>query len=121
MRDQFTLNVGGRTFDTSKSTLTKDPHSVLAKIIMYDHDVHSAFIDRDGTHFRYVVNFLRDGTCALPACKYHRQELRTEAEYFQVSLKNCHTASCSMHVAALAHLSGHHTPRFVYTAKFSFM
>ena len=45
MTDQVTLNVGGQTFDTTRSTLTKDPHSMLAKIAMYDLETHSAFID----------------------------------------------------------------------------
>lgn len=42
------------------------------------------FIDRDGKHFGKILNFLRDGTVPLPASRETRQELRMEAEYFNL-------------------------------------
>ena len=56
---------------TSLLTLTKDPDSMLAAMFSGRHalrqdDDGSFFIDRDGTHFRYVLNFLRDGCCFRP-------------------------------------------------------
>ena len=81
----ITLDVGGQHFITSKSTLSKDPHSLLAHIVRYDLETDdSTFIDRDGTHFRYILNFLRDGTRVPPSNPDHLKELQKEAEYFQV-------------------------------------
>lgn len=41
-------------------------------------------IDRDGEPFRYVLNYLRDGSCVLPVTCHARAELLREAEYYQV-------------------------------------
>ena len=43
------------------------------------------FIDRDGTNFRYILNFLRDGQIDLPPrdTQLHR-ELAREAEFYQL-------------------------------------
>ena len=48
----------------------------------------SYFLDRDGTHFRYILNFLRDGGFkegTLPKDRGTLMELLTEAEYYQIS------------------------------------
>ncbi|KAH9329680.1 hypothetical protein KI387_001788, partial [Taxus chinensis] len=43
----------------------------------------SVFIERDGTHFRHVLNWLRDGVVpSLDGSGY--QELMREAEYYQL-------------------------------------
>ena len=42
------------------------------------------FIDRDGTHFRYILNYLRTGRLVVPEDKSIRRELLTEAEFYQV-------------------------------------
>ena len=44
----------------------------------------SYFIDRDGTHFRYILNYLRTGQLVVPEDKVVRRELLTEAEFYQV-------------------------------------
>lgn len=87
MGHRVTLNVGGQVFDTSLTTLLRDPHSSVANIVQHDLQdtgCRSSFIDRDGTHFRHILNFLRDATCVLPASAESQQELHKEAEYFQV-------------------------------------
>jgi hypothetical protein len=44
------------------------------------------FIDRDGAHFRHVLNFLRDGVVHLPPNDPQlRQELLREASFYQLS------------------------------------
>lgn len=48
----------------------------------------SYFIDRDGTHFRHVLNYLRDGCVkegTLPQSETMWRELLTEAEFFQLA------------------------------------
>ena len=69
-------------------------------------DDGTIFIDRDGTHFRYILNYLRDGgiaTDALPRSRQVLRELRNEAVYFQVKLAykvlftqiiNCNVQKC---------------------------
>lgn len=42
------------------------------------------FIDRDGTHFRYILNYLRTGQLVVPEDKVVRIELLTEAEFYRV-------------------------------------
>ena len=44
----------------------------------------SYFIDRDGTHFRLILNYLRSGQLVLPEDKILRRELLTEAEFYQI-------------------------------------
>ncbi len=40
------------------------------------------FMDRDGTHFRHILNYLRDGTFNFPTAV--QQELLAEARFFQL-------------------------------------
>ena len=44
----------------------------------------SYFIDRDGTHFRYILNYLRTGQLVVPKDKIVRRELLNEAEFYRV-------------------------------------
>ena len=44
----------------------------------------SYFIDRDGTHFRYILNYLRTGELIVPDDKVVRRELLAEAKFYQV-------------------------------------
>ena len=55
---RITLDVGGRHFATSRKTLLKAEGSLL-KLLVQDGKRHY-FIDRDGAHFRYILNFLRE-------------------------------------------------------------
>ena len=58
------LYVGGRRFTTSLQTLTKDPDSMLAAMFSGKFEVKPSedgvfFIDRDGKHFRFILDYLR--------------------------------------------------------------
>ena len=58
------LDIGGHVYATSIVTVTRDPQSMLAAMFSGRHPVEkeedgSYFIDRDGTHFRYILNYLR--------------------------------------------------------------
>ena len=44
----------------------------------------SYFIDRDGTHFRYILNYLRTGQLLVPKDEMIRVELLSEAEFYQI-------------------------------------
>ena len=83
------LNVGGQHFTTSVQTLTKDPNSMLAAMFSGRFDMKpsedgSFFIDRDGTHFRFILNFLRTGKLTLPKGGTFTEELEEEVEFYQI-------------------------------------
>nr|XP_022344376.1 uncharacterized protein LOC111137272 isoform X2 [Crassostrea virginica] len=87
------LDIGGLLFTTSLTTLNRDPDSMLAAMFSGRHELKkedgngSYFIDRDGTHFRYILNFLRDGEIkdgTIPENPNLWRELLTEAEYYQI-------------------------------------
>ena len=85
------LNVGGQHFTTSLQTLTRDPNSMLAAMFSGRHEVQtthsedgSFFIDRDGTYFRFILNYLRNGELILPDGATFLKELEAEAKFYQV-------------------------------------
>ncbi|XP_068309591.1 FH protein interacting protein FIP2-like [Pyrus communis] len=83
------LNVGGKKFSTTVGTLTQsEPDSMLAAMFSGPHTLRQdkkgyVFIDRDGEHFRHILNWLRDGEIPkLEASQY--AELVMEAKYYQL-------------------------------------
>ncbi|GFR57677.1 BTB/POZ domain-containing protein KCTD10 [Elysia marginata] len=92
-KGRIRLDVGGNVFTTSRLTLTRDADSMLAAMFSGRHQVlqeedGTVFIDRDGTHFRYILNYLRDGGVnqdGLPRDRQVLKELRNEAIYFQLN------------------------------------
>jgi len=82
------LNVGGKSFTTSLSTLTSTP-SMLATMFSGKFDISKDdegefFVDRDGTHFGYILNFLRDGDVDLPDDPLVLKALTREVEYYNI-------------------------------------
>ncbi|KAI1694659.1 BTB/POZ domain-containing protein [Ditylenchus destructor] len=68
--DWVRLNVGGKTFQTSKDTLSRFPESFLACLVNgalpSEKDETGAFlIDRDPQHFRAILNYLRNGELVM--------------------------------------------------------
>jgi N-acetylneuraminic acid mutarotase len=64
------LNIGGYRFETSVQTLRRIPHTFFDAYFSgrYAQDVcndGSIFEDRDGAHFGYVLEFLRDGVISM--------------------------------------------------------
>ncbi len=61
------LDVGGHKYTTSLTTLRSQPDSILTDMFnrryqpTTDED-GAYFIDRDGTHYRHILNYLRDAT-----------------------------------------------------------
>ena len=83
------LNVGGQYFTTSLQTLIKDKGSMLHAMFSGRFDTKPVedgtyFIDRDGTHFRYILNYLRTGRLLFPKDELIREELLEEAEFYQI-------------------------------------
>ena len=86
------LDVGGHVYSTSLSTLTRDKSSMLAVMFSGRHKLalskeNTYFIDRDGTHFRYILNYLRGDlhVDTFPDDVTVLKEIQREADYFQLS------------------------------------
>ncbi|XP_058084461.1 FH protein interacting protein FIP2 isoform X4 [Magnolia sinica] len=84
------LDIGGKKFSTTIDTLTqREPDSMLAAMFSGRHTVcldsqkGFIFVDRDGKHFRHILNWLRDGVVPTLADSEYSELLR-EAEYYQL-------------------------------------
>ncbi len=89
LADTLKLNVGGTCFMTTRATLCKYPTSMLGA--MFRGDIPAAvdetgayFIDRDGSLFGYVLNFLRSSRLTVPEGFAHLEQLAVEADFFQI-------------------------------------
>ncbi|KAH3758764.1 K+ channel tetramerization subfamily protein [Pelomyxa schiedti] len=87
------LDVGGTVFRTSKSTLTKEPGSMLAAMFSgsippgrQDED-GTYFIDRSGKHFGTILNYLRTGVFIQPYDPVSVEELKVELDYYGILSK----------------------------------
>ena len=87
------LDVGGHTFSTTQTTLTRFPNSMLGAMFSGRHallkDQDGAyFIDRDGRYFHEILNFLRGATTSTQKSMEHRlspaelEELKIEADFY---------------------------------------
>eukprot|EP00601_Ochromonadales_sp_CCMP2298_P024537 CAMPEP_0173274124 /NCGR_PEP_ID=MMETSP1143-20121109/2274_1 /TAXON_ID=483371 /ORGANISM="non described non described, Strain CCMP2298" /LENGTH=319 /DNA_ID=CAMNT_0014210917 /DNA_START=1108 /DNA_END=2067 /DNA_ORIENTATION=- len=83
------LNVGGVRVTTSLTTLNRFPDSMIGCMFSGRHalplgkDEHF-FIDRDGTHFRHILNFLRSPEGYQVSRGADARELRRECEYYGI-------------------------------------
>lgn len=89
MTKPVTLNVGGHLYTTTMSTLQRYPDSMLGGMFRGDlpttRDAQgNYFIDRDGTLFRYILNFLRTSELILPVNFTEMDLLRKEADFYQI-------------------------------------
>ena len=90
--DIIKLDVGGNSFTTSVNTLCKDQNSMIAVMFsgrhnLFKSDVGSYFIDRDGTYFQYILNYLRGGIISpgdLPEDPVLLHALRRETDFYQI-------------------------------------
>ena len=115
------LNVGGHYFTTSVQTLTKDPNSMLAAMFSGKFETKTCedgafFIDRDGTHFRFILNYLRTGKLTLPEGATFLKELEEEAEFYQIQgmVDELKLMSKSLAIVNL-NVGGHHFTTSIQT------
>ena len=91
------LNVGGYIFTTSLTTLRKYDTMLSKKFSgdydepQWDEETNAYFIDRDGTHFKHILNYLRSGKLIIStpstsncSLSLFHQELYEEAKYYQI-------------------------------------
>jgi hypothetical protein len=83
------LNVGGVLYTTTKATLSRFPNSMLGA--MFNGSMPTScdqdgryFIDRDGSLFGFILNFLRSSQIALPIDFKQFDQLAIEADFYQI-------------------------------------
>ena len=85
------LNVGGKKFTTSRSTMTNVPNNFFeSKFSGRFGDIGSeeeVFIDRDGKNFSHILNFLRckGAVVSLPKDEASKQQLLVEAQFYSLT------------------------------------
>jgi len=88
-RDMVELDVGGRLFTTTRTTLTAVSGSIFHTLLEGRHGgvkCDRLFFDRDGDLFRHVLAFLRDGVVDFdPDDTLLRRQLTREFAYFGIS------------------------------------
>lgn len=89
MNEPIVLNVGGMKYTTTKATLATIEGTFLYKMLIEGKFLAeplkdgSYFIDRDGQHFRFILNFLRDSYVNI-GDKSITLELLQEAMFYQI-------------------------------------
>ncbi|XP_071485391.1 BTB/POZ domain-containing protein KCTD8-like [Diadema antillarum] len=87
------LNVGGQSYTTALSTLTKDRDSLLAELftgrsesgLLHRDSRGRYFIDRDGQLFRYILDYLRTHKLLLPEDFTEVSRLYEEARFYRLA------------------------------------
>jgi hypothetical protein len=91
LQPRIKLDIGGVRHVTSAATLTRFSDSMLGAMFSGRHEMlldedGYIFIDRDGTHFRHILNFLRNPELfSIDLSLAHEQELRREVDYYGLS------------------------------------
>ena len=100
------FNVGGSHYEVSRSLLDQYPDSMLFKIAS-DTWIHAGsgdpeepiFIERNGTRFEYVLDYMRDNRVCLPQT-VPRSQFVLDMEYYGLELQDDHvTLSVDDHKA----------------------
>ena len=73
------LDVGGQIFVTSRETLVA--RDTFFRALVEHAESDEIFIDRDPTHFRHVLNFLRNSP-SFPTKVSDIQQLKAEADFY---------------------------------------
>eukprot|EP00026_Physarum_polycephalum_P009736 Phypoly_transcript_09870.p1 GENE.Phypoly_transcript_09870~~Phypoly_transcript_09870.p1 ORF type:complete len:411 (+),score=55.18 Phypoly_transcript_09870:129-1361(+) len=90
---KIVLNVGGKLFATTKSTLLQYRGSFLESLVTNQKSKQENgefFIDRDPTYFEIVLNFMREGR--LRNTGLHNtdlEDLRHEFQFYKVDMPSC--------------------------------
>ncbi|KAK4834053.1 hypothetical protein QYF36_015990 [Acer negundo] len=87
--DRVRLNVGGKLFETTLSTIQSGgPDSLLYALSNCPtHDVDPIFIDRDPDIFSVFLSLLRSNRLPSTARRFSKQELADEALYYGIDLQ----------------------------------
>jgi BTB/POZ domain len=88
-RSIVTFDVGGTTYRVSRSTIESFPESMLARLVSEtwneQGDDTPIFIDRSGSRFEYVLDYLRDGTVDVPI-SMSKRALLNDFDYYGIQV-----------------------------------
>eukprot|EP00899_Mesostigma_viride_P011502 jgi/Mesvir1/20352/Mv19938-RA.1 len=89
--DIISLNVGGKLFQTTKTTLASHPESLLAAMFVSGGELvkdstGAVFLDRDGDVFALVLSFLRTGVLPLIDDRRLQRAFAVELDYFDIKI-----------------------------------
>jgi len=104
------LDIGGHMFTTSKATLQQVPDTLLSSMFSGKYTLQpsndgSYFIDRDGTHFLWILNFLRDpASIKLLTDKSILSKVLLEAKYYKIAPLVA-VIDLKLHLQAVLHIS----------------
>lgn len=100
--NEIMLDIGGHSFTTTLTTLQRFPETMIGAMFSGRHNLKkneagSYFIDRDGTHFRHILNFLRSPERFLLHFQLSSEsnffkELEFEAEFYGLAEMMFHTS-----------------------------
>ena len=79
--DRYMIDVGGVLYCSTIQTLSKSP-TLKSLIERHDDEETLVFIDRDGSAFQHVLNFLRNGTVYAIEDRAFAEFLINEAGFF---------------------------------------
>ncbi|KAJ3038845.1 EF-hand domain-containing protein 1 [Rhizophlyctis rosea] len=84
--EKVNLNIGGTHYTVSRTTLLSHPNTLFVRLLASRPHLRATtelFINRNGTHYTHIFNFLRDGNdVILPKRDTHMMEcLLREAEH----------------------------------------
>nr|CAD2122211.1 unnamed protein product [Meloidogyne enterolobii] len=89
---RIVFNIGGKCFETSSQTIKRIPNTRLTHLVeecelVKGNSPIEIFIDRDGSRFEYVLNYLRNGYIANGDNEGDElfEMLEKEAQYFGIS------------------------------------
>ena len=84
MTDKIFLNIGGIKFQSTRATLANSDSEFFSEMANRRRQPLEFFLDRDGTHFRHILNYLRDKTVPdlYPS---ERKQLLVEARYYNIT------------------------------------
>eukprot|EP00026_Physarum_polycephalum_P011774 Phypoly_transcript_12018.p1 GENE.Phypoly_transcript_12018~~Phypoly_transcript_12018.p1 ORF type:complete len:224 (+),score=39.78 Phypoly_transcript_12018:31-672(+) len=82
------LNLGGIYFETTTTTLTNFPSMLgsmfSGRYVLEKGEDGAYFIDRDGTYFRHILNFMRDGQVPTTLRPNEVEALKSECKYYML-------------------------------------
>lgn len=82
--DRIKLNVGGKLFETTISTMQSGGPDSLLAALSSRHTQDPVFIDRDPEIFSVLLSLLRSGRIPSTAQRFSKQELADEALYYGI-------------------------------------
>ena len=83
------FNVGGIRYEVARSFLELHPNTMLARIVSekwQEDPTAEIFIERDGSRFKYVLDYLRDGKVHIPFT-LPKKSLADDMKYFAIAFE----------------------------------